>query len=129
MATNNNPAITSGDNSTFVATRNGDIGDKSQLMPRKATNNIENQNKTRTFLAMFGSIGFHAFCILHLYGNKETKGDFTRQQLSLGINESTLWYMKRNIAAGKSLKIYDKVYERLSLLQEVSKAREWETNG
>ncbi|OLD41853.1 MAG: CRISPR-associated endonuclease Cas1 [Thaumarchaeota archaeon 13_1_40CM_2_39_4] len=31
----------------------------------------------------------------------------------LGINKSTLWYMKRNVAAGKKIKVYDKVLNRL----------------
>ena len=31
----------------------------------------------------------------------------------LGINKSTLWYMKRNISSGKSVKIYDKILSKL----------------
>jgi CRISPR-associated protein Cas1 len=31
----------------------------------------------------------------------------------LGINKSTLWYLKRNISSGKSVKIYDKILSKL----------------
>jgi len=31
----------------------------------------------------------------------------------LGINKSTLWYMKKNVAGGKKIKVYDKVLDRL----------------
>ncbi|MFB5613243.1 MAG: CRISPR-associated endonuclease Cas1 [Nitrosarchaeum sp.] len=31
----------------------------------------------------------------------------------LGINKSTLWYIKRNISSGKSVKIYDKILSKL----------------
>lgn len=33
----------------------------------------------------------------------------------LGINKSTLWYMKKNIADGKNIKIYDKILSKLDL--------------
>ena len=31
----------------------------------------------------------------------------------LGINKSTLFYMKKNLQDGKSIKIYDKVFNKL----------------
>ncbi len=31
----------------------------------------------------------------------------------LGINKSTLWYMKKNIKEGKRIKVYDKVLKKL----------------
>jgi len=36
------------------------------------------------------------------------------ERKKLGINKSTLWYMKKNIEAGKSIKIYNKVYSKLA---------------
>jgi hypothetical protein len=36
------------------------------------------------------------------------------ERKKLAINKPTLWYMKKNIKSGKAVKIYDKVYERLS---------------
>jgi CRISP-associated protein Cas1 len=31
----------------------------------------------------------------------------------LGINKSTLWYQKKKLAAGKSVKVYSKVFKKL----------------
>ena len=31
----------------------------------------------------------------------------------LGINKSTLWYMKKNLASGKNIKIYDKTFSKI----------------
>jgi len=31
------------------------------------------------------------------------------ERKQLGINKSTLWYIKKNLTEGKNLKIYDKV--------------------
>jgi len=31
----------------------------------------------------------------------------------LGINKSTLWYMKKNISSKDKIKIYDKILDRL----------------
>ena len=36
------------------------------------------------------------------------------QRKRLGINKSTLFYMKKNIKNGKSIKIYDKVLSKLN---------------
>lgn len=44
------------------------------------------------------------------------------ERKKLGINKSTLWYMKRNIEAGKRIKIYDKVYDRLFTLSQTYQA-------
>jgi CRISPR-associated protein Cas1 len=35
------------------------------------------------------------------------------ERRKLGINKSTLWYMKKNISDGKSVKIYDKILSKL----------------
>lgn len=37
----------------------------------------------------------------------------TEDRKRLGINKSTLWYMKKNISDGKTAKIYSKVAEKL----------------
>ncbi|MDE2589358.1 MAG: CRISPR-associated endonuclease Cas1, partial [Patescibacteria group bacterium] len=37
------------------------------------------------------------------------------QRKRLGINKSTLWYMKKNIAEGKNIKVYDKILSKLDL--------------
>lgn len=36
------------------------------------------------------------------------------QRKQLGINKSTLWYQKRNLAAGKRIKLYDRVLTKLA---------------
>ncbi len=41
------------------------------------------------------------------------------QRRKLGINKSTLWYMKQNISDGKSIKIYDKMLSKLENLNGV----------
>ncbi|MGI0012623.1 MAG: CRISPR-associated endonuclease Cas1 [Nitrososphaera sp.] len=46
------------------------------------------------------------------------------ERKKVGINKSTIWYMKKNIEAGKSIKIYDKVYQQLSPLAKVAKAKQ-----
>jgi len=33
---------------------------------------------------------------------------------NLGINKSTLWYIKKNISDGKTVKIYDKIMSKLN---------------
>ncbi|MGI0047509.1 MAG: CRISPR-associated endonuclease Cas1 [Nitrosotalea sp.] len=40
------------------------------------------------------------------------------QRKRLGINKSTLWYMKKNISDGKNIKVYDKILSKLDLNQE-----------
>jgi hypothetical protein len=37
----------------------------------------------------------------------------SRRAKKLGINKSTLWYMKKNISDGKTRKIYSKVLSKL----------------
>jgi hypothetical protein len=34
----------------------------------------------------------------------------------LGINKSTLFYMKKNIKDGKNIKIYDKIIKKIKLI-------------
>ena len=38
-----------------------------------------------------------------------------QQRKRLGINKSTLFYMKKNLKNGKSIKIYDKVWSKINL--------------
>ena len=33
----------------------------------------------------------------------------------LGINKSTLFYMKKNIQEGKNIKVYDKIIKKLNI--------------
>ncbi len=35
------------------------------------------------------------------------------ERKKLGINKSTLWYMKKNLAGGKNIKIYDKTFSKI----------------
>ena len=35
------------------------------------------------------------------------------ERRKLGINKSTLWYLKKNVSSGKSVKIYDKILSKL----------------
>jgi len=35
------------------------------------------------------------------------------ERKSLGINKSTLWYMKKNLGCGKNIKIYDKTFSKI----------------
>ena len=35
------------------------------------------------------------------------------ERRKLGINKSTLWYLKKNVSSKDKIKIYDKVLERL----------------
>jgi len=37
------------------------------------------------------------------------------QRKKLGINKSTLWYMKKNLKSGKNIKIYDKTWSKINL--------------
>ncbi len=39
----------------------------------------------------------------------------TEQRKKLGINKSTLWYMKKNLKSGKNIKIYDKTWSKINL--------------
>jgi len=36
------------------------------------------------------------------------------QRKKLGINKSTLWYMKKNLKSGKNIKIYDKTFSKIN---------------
>ena len=36
------------------------------------------------------------------------------ERKKLGINKSTLWYMKKNLKSGKSIKIYDKTWSKIN---------------
>ncbi len=45
---------------------------------------------------------------------KKILGMTSQQRKQLGINKSTLWYIKQNIDAGKSLKIYNKTLSKLA---------------
>lgn len=36
------------------------------------------------------------------------------QRKKLRINKSTLWYMKKNLKSGKSIKIYDKTWSKIN---------------
>jgi len=37
----------------------------------------------------------------------------TEERKNLGINKSTLWYMKKNLESGKNIKIYDKTFSKI----------------
>lgn len=41
------------------------------------------------------------------------------QRKRLGINKSTLWYQKKNLAKGKKIKVYDKVLARLLVPKKI----------
>jgi len=38
------------------------------------------------------------------------------QRIKLGINKSTLWYMKKNLKSGKNIKIYGKTWSKINLV-------------
>jgi len=39
----------------------------------------------------------------------------TDERKQLGINKSTLWYIKKNLSEGKTSKIYEKILTRICL--------------
>ncbi len=39
----------------------------------------------------------------------------SEQRKKLGINKSTLWYMKKNLKLGKNIKSYDKTWSKINL--------------
>lgn len=40
----------------------------------------------------------------------------SEERKRLGINKSTLWYIKKNLADGKTLKIYEKILSQINPL-------------